>query len=1096
MTSLADDAARRSAVTDVERSLLVEASAGTGKTRTLVDRIVHLVVEAGEPLSSVAAMTFTEKAAGEMKERLRRSLDEVARLAEDPDRRARAAAARRDLDAAEVSTIHSFCARLLRERPVEALVDPDFVTPEEGVALELFEEVFASWVDAEARAGGPVADTLRRGLSPDALRDLAATIHAERALVLAGSVPSDPLPYARAELATLLAEGERVVDDVPPDQRTDKKVLLIRSALDELRALLPRGLEALAAFRPETEVRFNLGTRNLFEGETKERAVSFQKGWKALPSRLSSLPDELLLARVVAAVRDGFLPRVESEKRRRGLLDFDDLLLASRDLLRRSRAAREHFQARFPHVVVDEFQDTDPVQAEVVLRLSSPDDGEDPSPWQELSPSGGALFLVGDPKQSIYRFRRADVETYRGVAAGLGPGARLSLVTNFRSAPRILEFVNALFGRVLAGDPDEPWEVAYTPLVPGPAAAAAPEAGEVLYLAAPDVPEAPGEEDDAPPDEEADDALDAAETLQEARAVANLLLSRFPERGFRGIAVLLGSNDAIDVFQDVFREAGIPAVLDGGVSFYRREETAAVVAALRALDDPSDGVAVVAALKSFLFGLNDVELLDAAEGGARFDDPAAAPAAGPVAEAFALLAALRAGRHARPLAETLLELLAARRALASVENGAVVNPLQASANLERLLVLARELDAEGLSFREAVARLSLRLEERTAEPRAYEEDENAVRLLTLHKSKGLEFETVVVASLGFRDRERAAARQTLLYDRAGGNLAFRLSFGGVSLGTPGLRLVESADALRQRAEEKRLLYVALTRARKTLVLSWFRRRRRLKKGELSDRIGKSLLEPIAFAETPSPAVASFVEVVAPDVSVPRAPGAPAGRDGDVDLEAAMAAAEARLARARAGASRPLRRSGEKETPWAPGAAGSEADAPEDLPALERAEEVQARAVRLGTAVHEAMEILLDPARTPPASASEAVALAGSELDAAGKTEAEALVARLLAHPVVARARAARRRFVELPVLFRDEALEGAPLVEGKIDLLFEEEDGWVVVDWKTDRVATPAAREEREALYAPQLASYARAVATILGPGTRVKETLLAFARA
>ena len=1094
MKRLADAEARRVAVEDAQRSLLVEASAGTGKTKTLVDRIVHLVVEEERPLASVAAMTFTEKAAGEMKERLRRRLDEVARDAADPALRARAEAVRRDLDSAEVSTIHSFCARLLRERPVEAGVDPEFVTPEEGVAVELFEEVFAEWVDGAARAGGAVADALRRGLSPAALRGLAATLHAERTLVLSCTVPDDPLPYVRAEIEGLVDLGERVVDDVPGEHRRDAKVLLVRSALDELRGLLALDLEALAAFRPVTEVSFRPGRRGLFAGETKERADVFRDGWKDLPARLASLADERLLGRVVAEVRDGLLPRLEEAKRARGLLVFDDLLLAARDLLRRSPAARAHFRSRFEHFVVDEFQDTDPVQAEVVLRLASAAEEQPAEGWESLEPGAGALFLVGDPKQSIYRFRRADVETYRRVAASLGPGARLPLVTNFRSAPRILDFVNALFGRVLAGAPDEPWEVDYTPLVPRPEAADDPDAGEVIYLAAPPVPELPGEDDAA--DAGGDDEADAHATVQEARAVARFLLSRVGGAGFRGVAVLLGSNDAIDVFQDVFREAGIPAVLDGGVSFYRREETAAVVAALRAVDDPSDGISTVAALKSFLFGLTDVELLDAAEDGTRFDDPSTAPASGPVGEALAALAALRARRLERPVAETLLDLLSSRRALAAVENGAVVNPLQAAANLERMLVLARGLDAEGLSFREAIARLALRLEERTPEPRAFEEDEDAVRLLTLHKSKGLEFDTVVVAGLGFRDREKAAARQALLYNRAGGTLGVRAPFGGTTVGTPGLKIVAEWDALRRRAEEKRLLYVALTRPRRTLVLSWFRRRRRLKSGDVSDAIGKSLLEPIAFAEAPPPEIARLVEVVAPDVSVPPAPEAPAGPAGPVDLEAEMRDAEARLERARATASRPLRRSGEKDEPWTPAAGPSEEAAPEDLPALERAEGVQARAVRLGTAVHEAMELLLDPSRTPPPSASGAISLAGTELDHAGRVEALRLVERLLAHPVVARARAARRRFVELPVLFRDGELEGSPLVEGKIDLLFEEDDGWVVVDWKTDRIPTPAIRAEREALYAPQLASYARSVVAVLGPGTRVKETLLAFARA
>ncbi|MBK9091033.1 MAG: UvrD-helicase domain-containing protein [Holophagales bacterium] len=1092
MSGLVDDAARQTAVREVQRSLLVEASAGTGKTKTLIDRIVHLVVEEERPLSSIAAMTFTEKAAGEMKERLRRRFDEVTRTARDPVHRERAAAARRELESAEVSTIHSFCSRLLRERPVEARVDPEFVTPEEGVALELFEEVFSRWVDETARAGGPATDALRRGLAPEALRELAATIHAERTLVLSCTVPDDPLPFVRTELESLVGAGEQVVAEIPPDLRRDTKVLFIRSALDEVRALLDLDLDGLAGFHPLTEISFRPGKRGLFAGETKERAEAFRDGWKALPARLAALPDEKLLARLVAQIRDGFLPRLADEKLRRGLLDFDDLLLAARDLLRNSRAAREHFQARFPHLVVDEFQDTDPVQAEVVMRLAAPEGEQDRVEWEELSPAGGALFLVGDPKQSIYRFRRADVETYRRVAGSFGAEARLSLVTNFRSAPRILSFVNALFDRAFVGAPDEPWEVENAPLVPSPESAAAHGAGEVVYLAAPPVPETPDEGDEA--DDEDDEATEAHATIQEARAVANLLRSRFAAGGYRGVAVLLGSNDAIDTFQDVFRDAGIPAVLDGGVSFYRREETAAVVAALRAVDDPSDGISTVAALKSFLFALTDVELLDAAETGTRFDDPTTAPDSGPVGDALAFLSSLRSRRLERPLAETLLELLAVRRALAAVENGAVVNPLQASANLERLLVLARGLDAEGLPFREAVARLSLRLEERTAEPRAFEEDEEAVRLLTLHKSKGLEFDTVVVASLGFRDRDRAGTNQKVFYNRAGGMLAFKVPLGGETIGTPGLRVVEGWDALRRRAEEKRLLYVALTRPRKTLVLSWFRRRKRKRDGDVTDRIGKSLLEPIAFAEGPPPEIAHLVEVVAPDISVPPPPERTAVPADAVDLEVEIAAAEARLERARATSSRPLRRSGEKDGHWQPGASPAP-DSLEDLPSFERSEEVQARAVRLGSAVHEAMELILDPARTTPASARDAVAAATTVLDAAATEEAVRLVSHLLSRTVVARARAAGRRFVELPVLFRDEALEDAPLVEGKIDLLFEEADGWVVVDWKTDRIPTAAVRAEREALYAPQLASYARALAAVLGPGTVVKEKILAFAR-
>lgn len=1084
MNPLPDSAARRRAIEDVETSLIVEASAGTGKTATLINRILYLVLEAERPLSLIAAMTFTDKAAGEMKERLRTKLYEISGTGETPSIRERAARARRDVDLAEISTIHSFCARLLRERPVEAGVDPDFVTSEEGVARELFEEIFSQWIDEEARKGGAVTEALRVGLAPDTLRSVAEALQANRAVVLSATIPKDPLPFVRAELHVLAAEGAALVADLPVDFLRDDKGLQLVAAIAELEPLAALDIAGLAAFRTATQIDLRRGKRRLLTDDLKERVSTFRDQWRALLGRLTTLPDEVLLARVVAAVRDGFLRQMEEEKRRRGLLDFDDLLLSTRDLLRHSRAAREYFQSRFPHLIVDEFQDTDPVQAEIVMRLAAPEGEQDPERWDDLEPAAGALFLVGDPKQSIYRFRRADVEAYREVAQRLGPGASLSLQTNFRSSPRLISFINAIFERVFESAPDEPWEVAHSPLAPKPDAT---DDGRpaVFYL----VPPEPVASQIAAPHPGDDDREDVAATIEEARAVANLLLSRFTSGGrFRDVAVLLGSNDAIDRYQEVFRDAGIPAVLDGGVSFYQREETAAVVAALRAIDDPSDSISTAAALKSFLFGLTDIELLDASEAGGRFDDPSTFVEGTPVAEALAILGRLRSLRHGRPLAETLLDLLSARSALVSIQAGAVVNPLQAAANIERLLVLARGLDAEGLSFREAVARMTLRLDERVSEPRAFEEDEDAVRLLTIHKSKGLEFEVVVVASLGFRDRELVGRNQILFHDRSSGRIALRLSLRGVTCGTPGLTMVAGADGLRLLAEEKRLLYVAMTRAKRTLVISWFRRRKVLKDGSVSDAIGKSLLSPIAFAEGPPPELTSLVEVVPADISAPPAPLQRETEEVAVDLAAEIEKVEARLEQARATASRPLRRSGEKAKPAA-------AVRAEDLPALERLEEIQARAMRIGTAVHEAMELLLDPSRTPPASSAEAVAAVPSELDSSERFEVERLVSRLLAHPVVPRARAARRRFVELPVLFVDETFPEGPLVEGKIDLLFEEDDGWVVVDWKTDKIEREGLRAAREELYQPQMESYARAIRVVLGPSAVVKETLLAFAR-
>jgi hypothetical protein len=269
VSGLPDQADRDAAVTDTATSILVEASAGTGKTTTLVRRILELALADGVPLSRIAAMTFTEKAAGEMKERLRAELDEAATKEEDPLRRRRAAEARRDLEAAPISTLHAFCGRLLRERPVEAGVDPDFVTPEESVTEELLDAVFVEWLDRAAREEGPVADALRQGLAPEELRALAGELYADRALVHSSAIESDPIPFVRRETLRLALTGSDLCDEVPDEGRTEKKALLLAAAVSELGDVAQADDETLASFVPCVEISLVGGKRGLWSPELK-----------------------------------------------------------------------------------------------------------------------------------------------------------------------------------------------------------------------------------------------------------------------------------------------------------------------------------------------------------------------------------------------------------------------------------------------------------------------------------------------------------------------------------------------------------------------------------------------------------------------------------------------------------------------------------------------------------------------------------------------------------------------------------------------------------------------------------------------------------
>ena len=1066
---LPDQAERDRAEQDYESSHLVEAAAGTGKTTTLIQRILWMLKEGGRTLSQIAAMTFTEKAAGEMKVRLREALDEAVEHEENSEWRQALVQAQRELESAEVSTIHSFCAGLLREQPVAAGVDPDFAATDATRAEGLLAESFATWLDREARnAASPVSRALEAGASPQGLLELARELLKNRTLLDGTTLPSDPLAEAHVEIAALIGLFETTLDEVPAEARTDAKAAQVAEGNAELRRIQQVPIEQLAIWNPGKVFNFSRGKQKLYEPAVRQLLEECKERFKALPGLFSTLLLEGPLAELVASIRDGLLREIEEEKRRQGLLDFDDLLLKARDLLRGSPAIRSYFRDRYPALVVDEFQDTDPLQGELLMYLAEKPGGGART-WREVVPAPGRIFVVGDPKQSIYRFRRADVESYREVRDRFDEEGRVSLRTNFRSDPRILDYVNALLAGAMVEKDDEPWEIGYAPLEPKPGRVHSQLERPVIHLLPP---AADGSIVDADDEPEEDPCL----ADQEANAVANLLLQlhgRFPCEAWKDVAVIVYRNEAIDRLQEVFRAAGIPAILEGGKSFFRREETAAVAAALKAIDDPGDAVSTVAALKSFLFGLTDLELVEAAEAGGRFDDWESLPSASPAGKAVSLLARLHASRHRRPFAETVADLLSARLAFCAVEAGAVVNGVQGAANLERLVAMARELDREGLSFRQATERLSLKLETNEGEPRAYAEEVDAVRLITIHKAKGLEFNVVVLADLGLRTKHDLPG---IFYDRAGGEYGVSLKFAGRSVRTPGAHRLLAAFDRRRLAEEKRFLYVGLTRAKEMLAVSWFR-----KSGTTS------LLAPIASFERPAPPLAAFVELVEGDVRRPPPPPANPPGESPSDVEERMAEAEALLERARQTAARPLRRAGEKP------AEGIRVARPEDLPAAERDEERRGRAVRIGIAVHETMEGLLSPDGALPLR--EALEAATRSLLPDERSEVARLAYSLAAHPVLARAIAAKRRFVELPILFRDDSLDGSPLIEGKIDLLFEEDDGFVIVDWKTDRLDSPAGRMLREALYRPQFEAYGRGLRALLGKTARVKESLLVFAR-
>jgi ATP-dependent exoDNAse (exonuclease V) beta subunit len=620
---LADQAARDRIRDDLETTLVVEAAAGTGKTTALVGRMVAAIATGHASLKSLVALTFTEAAAGELKLRLRAELERTRQAPDCPDDVAkRLRDALPQLEEARIGTIHAFCADLLRERPVEAGVDPLFQVAPDDVSGVLFTRAFGRWFETQLAQPGPgVRRILRRRdrTGPRALLEGAA-----RELIAWRdfAAPWTRRPFDRdREIDEIMAELAALGPEPLP--ATDRDVL-------------GRSFHDVASFVEHVARREQLRRRDYdgLEAELVELARAKHWRWKGWVRAQDGARKERrdrrdrAKARLDAFVRDAgadlapllrddLLPVVEEYERskaRAGCLDFLDLLRRARDLVRGAAVVRGELQRRFTQVYVDEFQDTDPLQAELLLLLAADDPAE--ADWRKVRPRPGKLFLVGDPKQSIYRFRRADVTLYEAVKRQLAAAGAdvIHLTVSFRSVPDLQAAVNAAFARCMDGSRDG--QATYVPLEPF-----RPAHAEQPAIVALPVPKPYG-------DFRRIVNFRIDESLPHAvAAFVHWLVTKsgwtVTERERPGERVPLALRHVCLLFRrmrswnaDVTRpyvralEARqLRHVLVGGSSFHRREEVAALRTALAAIERPDDALAVFATLRGPFVALGDGQLL-------------------------------------------------------------------------------------------------------------------------------------------------------------------------------------------------------------------------------------------------------------------------------------------------------------------------------------------------------------------------------------------------------------------------------------------------------------------------------------------------------
>jgi len=834
---ISDRVARESAETTFDRNVVVVAGAGTGKTTLLVNRLVHLLIKepAPVPITQVVGLTFTNKAATEMKVRLRERLAVLARPESDAVRLidggavsredlreryglsadtivARAHAALNDIEKAQIGTLHSFAAHLLRLHPLESGVDPDF-KEDDGLRFdEQFTTAWDCWLDQELSRTGPHHHLWRSILASttlESVRTLGRSLCSELIDLdrLQQQLASTAVPPVVSRWIQHMGErAERLLNayDRPKRRKVEHMLAATTSLMRLLETKGLRGRQDLA-----TEEREWLGkdlgnaVGGWEKGDFKEAAALIQMAQQLLAVDHAFLNDLLtLLFPVVRNIREAFA--------RQGWLSFDGLLARARTLLFEHPSVRERIKRDYRAVLVDEFQDTDPVQYEIILAVSERL-GSQAAHWHEMALEPGKLFIVGDPKQSIYAFRRADIEAFDRVADKITAdgGMAQTLTMNFRSDAAVLEPVNEVFDRLFERQPlVQPANVRLE--VRPQRRQTSIEPGVRLSVTTPD---GEGETFDAA-------GATRAESEVLARWLNDEVLSR-PSVKPGHVALLFRKLTQAEAYLDALRRHDIPYVIEGEKHFYRRQEVIDFVNLLRVLDHPHDEIALAGLLRSPLGGLTDRELYELMQAGHVNYLHAASLESWPHARAAVVrrlcehLAWLHRAIAVLPLAEAI-ELMFDRLPILDLA-AASLHGEQAVANLMKVKQAAALLaDRPHMTLSGFVELMIARLDEQPDESESplAEESLEAVHVLTIHKAKGLEFPIVVLPGLHQGSgRERSAPQ--ISYDWSSGIYGLSLDRHR-SLGS---LLVQHKLRLREEAERRRVLYVGMTRAKELLLLS-------------------------------------------------------------------------------------------------------------------------------------------------------------------------------------------------------------------------------------------------------------------------------------
>lgn len=807
-----DQMARDKIKHELGTNFLVEAGAGSGKTTSLVDRMVNLIYVGTAEIQEIVAITFTRKAADELKVRFQAKLEDTWKRESDPDAKFRLGVALQNIERCFLGTVHSFCAKLLRERPIEANLDLTFKELEAGDDEEILEEAWQLYLQYLMNSNSGQFDAIEDlGISIDQmlpwLKELKEFSDVEW---VTEHVAKPELQADYQTFMNLIKEARKVVPDQEPDRGYDSLQKAIVTAVQKERYIDASQDKNIISI-------FTLFDKNLKptynRWPSKEDAKFYEeKIVTALEMKIKPLIQawkEYCHPKIISFLKEA-VQAYEGLKKERSLLNFQDLMMHTSKLLKENAEVRGYFQDKYRYLLVDEFQDTDPIQAEIMFFLTGEDITE--KNWTHCKPRQGSLFVVGDPKQAIYRFRRADIDTYNRVKQLIEEhgGEVLQLTMNFRTLDCVTQELNPVIKNHLP-EVETVYQAAYRPLISFHEDEGRGFSGIKLLSVPADV------------KKKEEVILKDAENI--ALTIQNLMDQGHKAKDFM---VLTRYNDGVATYAQMIEAAGIPVSISGEVILGETREFQDLWILLKAFLDPTDEVSFVAALRGVFFGISDNELYQWKRARGRFSFYAKIPEAlaPEVKQKFAMaLGKLQAYqkliRNLSPTAaiEKIIEEVGFYPLL--LKNGRSKRTYK---SLLQIIEAMRKKEGEGRTSYKAIfeALTELIFEKKTVAN--MEEEADAVRIMNIHKAKGLEAPIVFLAHPAKSVSPESFLSKHIKREDvlSKGYFTFSVDNGYQSreIAIPEEWETYKAEELTYLTEEEvRIIYVAATRAEKALIIS-------------------------------------------------------------------------------------------------------------------------------------------------------------------------------------------------------------------------------------------------------------------------------------